>query len=187
MFSIFWLIIAWQRSDCYAVLLVTSNSYTRLLSVLLLHPEVSLGSLIDSLKSVFLPLSLRFVFRLTVVIFIVILPSLIVFCQSVSCLDKVHPHPHCEQSRNRQYGCSSFLLHLIYLASLLSFHSFITSQDHSFEQQKLNIILFAAIQQSQCPQFTPFTYCVGNPDSIIAEQRDNPNPVIGHCSPSLNK
>lgn len=107
MFSIFCLIKAWKRSDCYAAPLPTANSYTRLLSVLLLHPEVSLGCLIDSLKSLYLPLSLWFVFCLTVDIFAFIPPSLIVFAQSVSCLNRVHPRPHCEQSWKRRHGWSS--------------------------------------------------------------------------------
>lgn len=43
MFSIIWPIKAWQTSDCYAALLLTVNSYTRLLSVRSLSPHLSIS------------------------------------------------------------------------------------------------------------------------------------------------
>ena len=42
MFSIVWLIKAWQTTDCYAALLLTANSYTRLLCAL--SPQLSIST-----------------------------------------------------------------------------------------------------------------------------------------------
>lgn len=183
MFSVVCLIKAQQTSDCYAALLLTANSYTRLLSVLCLslsfalifHVSPSLDlSLILYLCSFASPiLSISFFSLDRSILFSLPLSSeetLISILTFMLVFFKFFYWPSLSMSPNRNKKVyyikdGSLFTSLTLLSSIPSF--------------PICPIVFLCQSPTQLPCRQPkFNYC---------RLCDNPSPLIGHCCPPLNE